>query len=197
MNYMLPAPIETARLTIRLIEQGDLDALFEHHSDLTVTRYIPHVRWAERADADPWFARVLARREQQSAVQCVIVRRATVTEPEAIIGTVMLFNFDRDSGLAELGYLLGKDFVGRGYATEAVTAFINFAFAEPGAEVSAGGLGLRRLEAIVDARNDASNQLAERLGFMCEGVLRERWRVEGQWPDVHLFALLKREWRGA
>jgi len=195
MHYHLPEPIETARLTIRLIEAGDLDALFVHHNDAITTRYIPHVRWATRADAEPWFARVLQRREAQSAVQCVIVKRATTDEPESIAGTIMLFNFDEASGLAELGYLLGSAYCGQGYATEAVTAFIDFAFAHPESVGSRLGLGLRRLEAVVDARNYASSRLAERLGFVREGLLRERWLADGELPDVHLFALLKREWR--
>ncbi len=94
MSYTLSAAIETSRLTIRLVEHDDLGALFLFHSDLAVTRYIPHVRWTTAADAETWFARVLERREKQSAVQCVIVKRATADEREAVIGTVMLFNPD-------------------------------------------------------------------------------------------------------
>jgi RimJ/RimL family protein N-acetyltransferase len=191
MSCLLSSPLETQRLTIRPIEAHDLDALFVHHSDPVVTRYIPHVRWATRADADPWFARVLERREKQSAVQCVVVRRAADAQPEAVIGTLMLFNFERASGLAELGYLLGRVYTGRGFATEAATAFLDFAFA--GRE--SGGLGLRRIEATIDARNEASNRLAERLGFVREGLLRERWLADGELQDINLFGLLSRDWR--
>ena len=186
MNYTLSAPLLTPRLLIRLVEQCDLDALYVLHSDVVVTRYIPHMHWTSRADADTWFERALERREKQSAVQCVIVKRAVDDAVETVIGTAMLFNFQADSGLAEIGYLLGRPHWGAGYAAEAVTAFIYFAFAT---------LNLRRLEALVDARNVASNKLMQRLSFTLEGVLRERWLAVDELQNVNLFGLLRREWQ--
>ena len=171
---------------IRLAERDDLDALFTLHSDAEVTRYIPHMHWTTRADADVWFSRLLERREKQSAVQCVIVRRAIDDVAEAVIGTAMLFNFDVASGLAEIGYLLGREHWGKGYAAEAMAAFIEFSFAT---------LNMRRLEATVDTRNVASNNLLERRGFVLEGVLRERWLAAGELQNINLHALLRREWR--
>ena len=170
---------------IRLAERDDLDALFALHCDAEITRYIPHMHWATRAAADVWFARLLERREQQSAVQCVIVKRTTGAANDTVIGTVMLFNFEVASGLAEIGYLLGRDYWGKGYAVEAMTAFIDFSFAT---------LNLRRLEATVDTLNVASNTLLHRLGFTLEGVLRERWLAAGELQNINLHALLKREW---
>lgn len=186
MNYSLSMPLVTERLIIRLAERTDLDALWAMHTDNEVTRYIPHMHWTTRADADVWFARLLERREQHSAVQCVIVRRTTDGHVEAVIGTVMLFNFDAASGLAEIGYLLGRAYWGKGYAVEAMRAFTDFAFAT---------LNLRRLEATVDVRNAASNTLLHRLGFTLEGMLRERWLAAGELQDINLHALLKREWQ--
>lgn len=171
---------------IRLAERDDLDALFTIHSDAEVTRHIPHMYWTVRADADVWFARLLERREKQSAVQCVIVERANNDASEAVIGTVMLFNFEAASQLAEIGFLLGREHWGNGYAAEAMKAFIDFSFAT---------LNLRRLEATVDVRNIASNKLLQRLGFTLEGVLRERWLAAGELQDINLHTLLKREWR--
>jgi [ribosomal protein S5]-alanine N-acetyltransferase len=64
-------------------------------------------------------------------------------------------------------------------------AFIDFAFAS---------LNLRRLEAMVDQRNTGSNVLLQRLGFVLEGVLRERWLAAGELQNINLHALLSREW---
>lgn len=185
MNYTLLTPLGTERLAIRLTERDDLDALFALHSDAEVTRYIPHMHWPTRADAYLWFARLLERREKLSAVQCVIVRHATEEATEAVIGTVMLFNFRVASQAAEIGYLLGREHWGDGYAVEAMTAFIDFSFAT---------LDLRRLEAAVDMLNVASNTLLRRLGFALEGVLRERWLADGELQNINRHALLKREW---
>jgi [ribosomal protein S5]-alanine N-acetyltransferase len=187
MNEQLATPIVTPRLVIRLAQRHDLDALFALHNDIETTRYIPHMHWVTRAEAEPWFARALERRQSETGVQCVVVKRATVAADEVVIGTTVLFNIDAASGLAELGYLLGREHWGQGYGQEAVAAFIEFAFT---------ALPLRRLEALVDTRNEASSQLVKRLGFTREGVLRERWLVAGELKDITLFALLKREWTG-
>jgi RimJ/RimL family protein N-acetyltransferase len=58
-------------------------------------------------------------------------------------------------------------------------------------------LGLRRLEADVDPRNSGSMRVLERLGFRHEGLLRERWKVNGELQDSVLLGLLEREWRRA
>jgi [ribosomal protein S5]-alanine N-acetyltransferase len=196
MNLMLSTPIETARLRIRQVEQGDLEPLMRLHGDAEGVRYIPHMHWANRADADAWWARALERREKKSAVQCVVLARdeANTGAAEPIIGTLTLFNFAVESGLAEFGYLLGRAHQKKGYAREAATAFIDVAFAHTHTN-SGCGMGLRRLEATVDARNLASNQLAERLGFVREGVLRERWLAAGELQDIHLFGLLHSDWK--
>ncbi len=188
MPVRLNQPIHTARLTLRPVEAADIDALFALHHDATTTRYIPHMFWRERADAQAWVERGLDRHEKQTAIQCVVVRRATDEAVEAVIGTALLFNVQEDSGLAEIGYLIGAPYWRQGYMREAVTAFIDFAFSS---------LGLRRLEALVDARNVASNALARRCGFVLEGVLRERWVAAGETPDTHLFGLLRRDWQAA
>ena len=91
-----------------------------------------------------------------------------------------------DSGLAEIGYVLGAPYWRRGYMFEALTALIASAFTT---------VGLRRLEAMVDSRNVASNALAARCGFVLEGVLRERWVAAGETPDTHVFGLLRRDWQ--
>ena len=60
---------------------------------------------------------------------------------------------------------------GHGYATEMLRTAIGFAF---------DSVGLSRLEADIDPRNAASCRLVERVGFVREGLLRERWRVAGE-----------------
>ena len=162
-----------------------MEALFAIHHDRAVTRYIAHMHWNERADADRWFARALTRRAELSAIQCAVVIAATDDIPEAVIGAAMLFNFEKDMGLAEIGYLLSQAHWCKGHMIEALTGLIDVAFNQ---------LGLRRLEATVDSRNVASNALLLKLGFTREGCLRQRWVSAGETPDVKMFGLLKADW---
>jgi hypothetical protein len=66
-----------------------------------------------------------------------------------------------------------------------VDVLVRFAF---------GPLDLRRLEADVDPRNTPSLRLVEKLGFVREGYMRERWELQGEIQDGVFFGLLRREW---
>jgi len=105
---------------------------------------------------------------------------------DRVIGTVTLFHVDLDNGRAEVGYALAHAYWHQGYIHEALQALFKFAF-----EV----LRLRRLEADVDPRNEASIRTVERLGFQQEGFLRERWHVDGEIQDARFYGLLAREWK--
>jgi RimJ/RimL family protein N-acetyltransferase len=69
---------------------------------------------------------------------------------------------------------------------EALPALVAHAF---------GALDLNRLEADIDPRNTASARVLERLGFRREGLLRERWIVNGEKSDSAIYGLLRAEWR--
>lgn len=82
---------------------------------------------------------------------------------------------------ATLGYWIGEPFGRRGYMTEAVGLVIAFAF---------GYLGLHRLEAACVPRNAASIALLRTCGFREEGYARRYLRINGEWQDHLLFAIL-------
>jgi RimJ/RimL family protein N-acetyltransferase len=69
---------------------------------------------------------------------------------------------------------------------EAIAALLDLAF---------GRLGLNRIEADVDPRNERSLAVLERLGFRREGLLRERHIVAGEIQDSVMLGLLARQWR--
>lgn len=87
---------------------------------------------------------------------------------------------------ASIGYMINPASQRQGIATEAVTAMLDFCFAE---------LGLHRLEAFIHPDNQPSVRLIERLGFRREGLLRDHLRVGEEWRDDALYALLAAEWR--
>jgi RimJ/RimL family protein N-acetyltransferase len=76
---------------------------------------------------------------------------------------------------------------------EALRAVIDLAFDHrPGAPFD--DLQLNRIEADVDPRNAASCRALERLGFLREGLLRERWIVGGEVSDSAMYGLLRADW---
>ena len=181
----LPAPpylIETPRFLLRLPDDADLPALYAIHSVDEVNRYLPYVTWASMADAEAWITRARTRLAAEQATQFVIIDKAG----GQLIGSCVLFMFDFESGLAEMGYALAQPCWGKGYMREILSALIDFGF---------GPLGLRRLEAEVDVRNPASHHLLLALGFEHEGLRRENRFMRGEIKDSNIYGLLRHEWQ--
>lgn len=101
----------------------------------------------------------------------------------SIVGAVNLFDVDSTSGT--LSYWLFEEHRGNGYATEAVSLVLEYAFTER---------GLRRVEADVFEGNDSSEQLLERLGFVHEGTARDARYTGGEFTDTYQYGLLAPEW---
>ena len=80
-----------------------------------------------------------------------------------------------------LGYWIGAKFANRGYMTAALSTVIPFVF---------DSLELHRLEAACLPSNTASIRLLERAGFKREGLARRYLRINGEWQDHLLYALL-------
>jgi RimJ/RimL family protein N-acetyltransferase len=107
-------------------------------------------------------------------------------DEDRVVGTCTLAHLDLGQGRAEVGFALHPAHWGRGLMRAALRTLIGHAFAT---------LGLRRLEADVDPRKLRSLHALEALGFRREGLLRERWLVEGEIQDSVLLGLLRSEWQ--
>ena len=181
MPLAVPDPIESERLLVRLVSESDLPALFDVNSNEEVTALLPYATWKSMADGQAWLERMKGMQATGLALQFVVVLKST----GLAIGTCLLFRFEETSARAELGYVLGRGFWGQGLMREALEALIGCAF---------GTIGLRRLEAEVDTRNQSSARLLQRLGFTKEGLLRQRWVAKGEAKDVEMFGLLRSDW---
>lgn len=177
MPLLTPHLIESSRLLVRPVEASDLPALLEVNSSEEVTALLPYGTWTSMADAEAWFSRMQGIQATGLAVQLVVTDKQTARA----IGTCLLFRFEEGSARAELGYVLGRPHWGKGLMREALEAVIDSAF---------GAMRLRRLEAEVDPRNQSSSRLLQRLGFVREGLLRQRWIAKGETRDVEVYGLL-------
>jgi ribosomal-protein-alanine N-acetyltransferase len=85
-----------------------------------------------------------------------------------------------------LGYDLARVYWGNGFATEGVTAVLNFAFSQ---------MNLNRVDVCTIADNHGSVRMLERLGFVREGTRRGySWEDDGTFHDSAIYGLLKAEW---
>jgi RimJ/RimL family protein N-acetyltransferase len=180
--FQTPATIESGRVLIRGIEEADMADLLVMNQDDEVLRFLPYPKWLTLDDGMAWLARVRKLEAAGTAVQLVMVDKASAR----VFGACVLFKYDEGSSRAELGFAMVREFWGRGLMREALTVLISHAF-----EVR----GVRRLEAEANPLNVASCRLLERLGFVSEGLMRQRYRVKGAIYDTRVFGLLSGEWK--
>lgn len=181
MSFPSIGEIVTRRLTIRPIIAADLHDLMHINGDDEVTRFLPYATWLSIDDGHAWLKRMDALRETETGQQLVIIRNAD----NKVIGTTLLFRYDKGSARIELGYVIGRAYWRQGYANESLSAVCGHAF---------GNMGIRRIEAEIDPENLSSNAALMSLGFVKEGLLRKRWITKGVPTDTNIYACLAEEW---
>jgi RimJ/RimL family protein N-acetyltransferase len=102
-----------------------------------------------------------------------------------MVGLVGLDHLIAEDSVAELWYMIVPSCWGRGYATEAGRAALQFGFEH---------LGLNRIFSYHLARNLASGRVLAKLGMTREGLLRQHVRKYEGFEDVVVLSLLREEW---
>jgi ribosomal-protein-alanine N-acetyltransferase len=100
---------------------------------------------------------------------------------ERLIGSTELRVVSFEHRRGEIGYVLARQWWGRGYATEATRRLLVFGFDQ---------LGLHKISATCDPENRASVAVMTKNGMHQEGVLRDHVYVRGQWRDRLLFSVV-------
>jgi RimJ/RimL family protein N-acetyltransferase len=177
-------PIRTARLLLRPLQAADTSALLAYRSRPDVCRYVPFEPMDEQEIArrlSTLWARTELDDEGQGLVLGVVEAASGV-----LVGDVMLFWHSRVHAGGEIGYMQNPDFGGRGYITEASRALFQLGFES---------LGLHRIVARIDERNEASARVARRLGMRQEARLVDNEWFKGEWANELVFAILADEFR--
>lgn len=177
-------PIETERLTLRPFRESDFDDLYAIQSRADVTRFL---YWGVRSpdevrDAVRVKAGMTALKDEGEGLSIAVVWR----EIGRVVGDVSLNWHSREHRCAEIGFVFNPEFHGKGLAREASEAVLRLAFED---------FGLHRAIGRLDARNDPSARLLERLGMRREAHFVDNEYVKGEWASEAVYAILDREWR--
>jgi RimJ/RimL family protein N-acetyltransferase len=175
-------PIVTERLRLRPLTTDDVDALLTYRGRADVCRYLPF----EPMTPEVLFGRL---RTDLSRTTITLEGQALtlgveLVETGRLIGDLVLFFRSREHAGGELGYVFHPDVAGQGYATEAARAMLGLAFHQ---------LGLNRVIARLDARNESSAKLAARLGMRKEAHFVRNEIFKGEWSDEVVYAILSDE----
>jgi RimJ/RimL family protein N-acetyltransferase len=188
----ITSPLETERLVLRPFVAQDLDVLAEIQSRPEVARFLywePRTRRQARSALRRKMGMTRIERAGDAINLAVALRGdgdgSTRGQPNPMLGDVLLSYTSSMHRQAELGYVFHPDFHGHGYATEAAAAIVDLAF---------GALRVHRVFAHLDARNERSALLLERLGMRREAHFVENEMVKGEWTDDVYYAVLADEW---
>ncbi len=173
----MPIPgIETDRLLLRPLRQGDAADMFAYAQDELVARpgmWEPYGSFEECE----WHVERLVGLYQRDLMWWGMEHRAD----GRLVGRVELSNWDRHDSRAELSYALSREHWGQGLMTEAVAAAVDYGW---------NVLKLHRLSATVFPENAASIRVLKGVGMEREGTLRHYRKLYGEWLDVDVYAVL-------
>jgi len=172
----LPNRLVTARLEIRPLVAGDAAEIQRLANDWAVARWLPRLPHPYAlADAHDWIGFAARQRAAGTEWPYAIQRHGDLTP----CGSVGMINQPK-SQTVELGYWIGKDFWGQGFATEAARALVEAAFDR---------LPVRAIEAMVMVENAPSIALLTRLGFQVTGDEEHNFPGRGGIRKMHRMRL--------
>lgn len=183
----MPRPqLETERLKLQRFTRRDAAALDEgiRVSLEDLNQWLP---WARldytTSDTTAFIRESIQAWKEERAWDYSIRPRAN---PERHLGNVSMWTVSKLGKIAEIGYWVRSDETNGGICTEAVDRLLEEAF---------GALSYHKVILRIAVGNDASDRVAQKLGFTREGVLREELLIRGNWVDHSLWSLLDREYR--
>jgi RimJ/RimL family protein N-acetyltransferase len=163
--------ISTDRLVLRPLEDADLPAFTAMMNDDLVAAWTSVPAPYTEADAAEWIGELApAERAQGRGIVFAVAEVLT----QRLVGMVHLKNADWRLLTAEVAYVVAPWARGEGYAGESVLATAQWLFEDQKYE---------RLELRTAAENTASQQVAQKIGCISEGVLRNAWTARSRAED--------------
>jgi RimJ/RimL family protein N-acetyltransferase len=107
---------------------------------------------------------------------------AVLSEADEFLGFVGIVDLDLDRQQGEIGYVVTREARGRGVAGRALRLVSDWAL---------GDLGLERVELHIEPGNEPSIRVAERIGYVREGVLRSVHFKDDHRQDIAMYSLLR------
>lgn len=167
--------IVTERLILRKFKKADASDILEYGSDAETIKYltwdgIKTTDEAIKAIVEYYWSRpgIFAIELNGKCVGCIDIRLDPAHEKSGF------------------GYVLNRQFWGKGYMTEALSAILTLCFDK---------LGLNRVESTHYLGNDASGKVMKKCGMEFEGICKQEVKIKGIFHDVAHYGITKERWQ--
>ena len=174
--------LKTPHLLLRQVRREDAARFFDFASSETVTKYM---FWKPHKDV----------RESLASIEKTISRYEAgnnwrwgiaLAETDELIGIIDLLGICETEGSCTFAYMIAENYWGRGYATEALTAVLGFAFDR---------LGLETVWAEHFGPNGASGAVMRKAGMHYTGTEIGKYEKNGEVFDVPQYRITKSDWK--
>lgn len=174
--------IVTDEVILRKIVENDIDELFEIYSNKSVFTYIPGDIKKNKVTVQNMighFERDFNKRKEIFLGICL------ADAPNEIVGVAEMFEYDAKVNMITIGYRLSERNWGKGIATRAVSAMVNYLF---------NTVGINRIQAFVMPANEKSQKVLYKNNFVKEGIMRQSqyWKGKGV-VDLVVYSCLRSE----
>ncbi len=182
---LLTDTISTERLTLRKFEGKDCESVLRNWAaDPAVQLNYGEPVYSTREEVNALLGTYIERYEKADSCRWAIIEK----ESGACIGQIAYFLVDPRNEFAEIEYCIGRAFQGKGYATEACRAVIQYGF---------DVMGLHKVQICARPSNTPSRSVIEKCGFVYEGTLRDYFRMaDGSFEGRMYFSILASEFKG-
>lgn len=175
--------LNTKRLWLRKLMPDDIPTFYESlGSSEAVTRYMlwkPHRSVEESVQS---IQKAIRRYETGESFRWAIISK----DNNELIGIIDLLPRDIPHGVCSFAYMLAEPFWNQGYGTEALSAVIDFAFRDWGAEM---------IQADHFAENGASGAVMRKAGMVFRHTLAGKYEKDGQIHDSHVYCITRHQWQ--
>lgn len=178
-----PPILETARMILRPIEEGDAAAIFAYASSPEVAE---HTTWTPHRDIGDTVEFIRGYVQHNYSQEVPEPWGICLQEnPEMVIGTIGVSWESRVNRAAEFHYALSDVFWGNGLIPEAAEVCLKSVFET---------MKPKRIQARCHVEHASSVRALEKMGFQKEGVRRAGVYAKGRYWDVIIFSMLEEDW---
>lgn len=173
--------LETERLYFRRITHADAEEVLALRGNPEAMKYIPRPLAKNLEDAIVHINMINEKIDTNVGINWGI----TVKGNDKIIGIIGHYRIQPENYRAEIGYMLSPEHHGKGYATEAIKAILEYGFYN---------MNLHSIEAVIDPDNIASERVLQKNNFVKEAHILENEYFEGKFWDTVIYSILKRNY---
>ncbi len=177
IELSMPLPeMDTKHLLLRQIKFSDAPAMFTYMSDPAVCE---HLSWYPHMHQDDTlrYIAMATHVSEDGPYEWALEHK----KDGIVIGNAGFHSLNEKNRTIKFSFLISKDYWNKGFMTEASHAMIKYVFA----------CGINRIEAECLTANNASQILLGKLGFLREGIFRQKYFFKQRFHDTMLFALVK------